>query len=94
MGDDEDVLASSRHAVPSVGQVEHPPSDDHRRLAAVMAPHEVCRGLAGLDLVLAALEGPADVAVAQPVEQRPDAVVVVGDKPVQGDHRSHDSFAP
>jgi hypothetical protein len=31
MGDDEDVLPGSRLAVPAVGQVEQPLSDDHRR---------------------------------------------------------------
>jgi hypothetical protein len=39
-------------------------------------------------------EAPADVAVAQPVEQRPNAVVVVGDEPVQRNRRhAHDCFA-
>jgi hypothetical protein len=37
MGDDEDVLPGGRLAVPAVGQVEQPPSDDHRRRVAVLA---------------------------------------------------------
>jgi hypothetical protein len=87
MGDDEDVLAGGRLAVPAVGQVEQPPSDDHHRRVAVVALHEVGRSLSGPALVVGALEGPGDVTVAVPVEQRPDVVVVVGDEPVQGDHR-------
>jgi hypothetical protein len=38
-------------------------------------------------------EAPGDIAVAQPVEQRPDAVVAVGHEPVPGDHRAHDRLA-
>jgi hypothetical protein len=90
MGDDEDLLAGGRLAVPAVGQVEQPPSDDHRRQVAVLALHEVGRGLGGPAPLVGALEGASDVAVAVPVEQRPDVVVVVGDEPVQGDHAAHD----
>jgi hypothetical protein len=58
MGDDEDVLAGGRLAVPAVGQVEQPPSDDHHRRVAVVALHEVGRSLSGPALVVGALEGP------------------------------------
>jgi dihydrofolate reductase len=51
------------------------------------------RGLGGPALVVGALEGPGDVAVAVPVEQRSDVVVVAGDEPVQGDHSAHDCLA-
>jgi hypothetical protein len=37
MGDDEDVLACGWLAVPPVGQVEEPPSDDQGRHVAVVA---------------------------------------------------------
>lgn len=81
MGDDEDVLACGQLAVPAVGHVEHPPSDD-RRHVGVLAQHEVGRGLGAAGLVVGAREASGDVAVAEPVEQRPDAVAVVGHEPV------------
>jgi hypothetical protein len=90
IGDDEDVLACGRLAVPAIGQVEQPPSDDVRRHVAVVARHEVGRSLGAAGLAVAARKAPGHVAVAVPVEQRPDLVVVVGDEPVQGDHRTDD----
>jgi hypothetical protein len=88
MGDPEDVLASRGLAAPAVRQVEQPASDDHRRHVAVVAPHEISRGVRAKGLAVAAREAPGDVAIAVPIEQRPNAVVVVGDEPVQRNHRA------
>jgi len=64
VGDDEDVLAGGRLAVPAVGHVEHPPSDDIRSHVAVQVQHEVGRRLGGPGLVVGAREAPGDIAVA------------------------------
>ena len=93
VGDDEDVLAGGGLAVPAVGDVEDTPADDVRGHVAIDAEHEVARRLAGPDLAVGVREGPGDVAVAQPVEQRSDAVVVVGHEPVEGDDGAHDGLA-
>jgi len=94
MRDDEDVLVCGRLAVPAVRQVEQPPSDHVRRRVGVVARHEVGRGLGAARFVGAAGQAPADLAAAQPVEQRSHLVVVVGDEPVQGNRsRAHDRRA-
>jgi len=55
--------------------------------------HEVGRCLRGADLVVTAFEGPGDVSVAVPVEERPDPILVIGDEAVQRDHRTHDRLS-
>jgi hypothetical protein len=77
MGDDEDVLAGGRLAVPALVR-----SNTRRPMTtAAMSAYWLSMKSAEawvLPRRVGTREAPGDVAVAEPVEQRPDAVAVVG----------------